>query len=118
MTMNGTEQIVRTTINGATIWVQQGNERFVRGDTAGAIADYDRAIASEPKLAIAWYAKGVVLDTAGKYAEAVGCYDRALASDPFDADCLFNKGVALAKLGRTEEAVATARIAVRSGMGI
>ena len=47
-----------------------------------AIKAYDEAIRLDPKLAIAWYNKGVALGDLGKYDEAIEAYDEAIRLDP------------------------------------
>ncbi len=75
-----------------------------RGDLAGAIAHYRRAIESHPDYVEAHYNLGGALIEKGEMAEALTHYRRAIELKPDDADSHNNYGAALRQLGRTNEA--------------
>ncbi|MEH2417216.1 MAG: tetratricopeptide repeat protein [Nostoc sp.] len=62
----------------AEAWFYQGNEQYMAGDFAGAIASYDRAIEIKPDYDSAWINRGVALDNLGRYEEAIASYDSAI----------------------------------------
>lgn len=53
-----------------------------RGDLAGAVEDYDRAILLDPSYWLALANRGIVLARLGRTAEASSSFDRALAAAP------------------------------------
>jgi tetratricopeptide (TPR) repeat protein len=91
--------------------VNRGAAYHRRGDLAAAIADYDKAIELDDKLAVAWYDRGLALiqqrqekaprlaarptgPSAGVAEPAIADLSRAIALDPKNADAYFNRGVA------------------------
>ena len=72
-----------------------------------AVACYERAVALDPRFAIAHFNRALALQAAGRLADAVAGYDAFLAADPGSADAWNNRGGALAALGRLDEAIAS-----------
>ncbi|MBK9117541.1 MAG: tetratricopeptide repeat protein [Betaproteobacteria bacterium] len=72
-----------------------------------ALACYDRALALDPRLAVAQFNRALALHTIGRHADAVAGYDALLAVDPGSADAWNNRGGALAALRRFDEALAS-----------
>ena len=77
--------------------------RAILGDTAGAISDCDRALASSHGNAQFLDSRGYAHLRAGDWAMAVADYDAALKQNPKMAVSLFGRGVAKAHLGKVEE---------------
>src|SRR3989338_2266635 len=82
-----------------------GVERCERGLYQEALSLFDEALEIDPKLAPAWYNKGVALGNLCRYEEAITCCEKALEIDPKYTSAWNNKGVALNNLGRYEEAI-------------
>ena len=83
------------------------------GDTAGATAAFDAALALAPNHAslLANYAN--FLGAAQRLPEALALYERALAAAPAQAEHWMNYGVSLLRAGETAKAVAALERAVR-----
>ncbi|OPX72736.1 MAG: lipoprotein NlpI [Methanoregulaceae archaeon PtaU1.Bin059] len=81
-----------------------GTESAHKGDYQGALAQFDRALSSDPHFAMAWHEKGNCLDELGRCEEALSSYDTAIQLDPHHAEAWFNKGLTLKKMGREKEA--------------
>jgi tetratricopeptide (TPR) repeat protein len=81
-------------INGCTASIQSSSGRDARaynnrgvaykakGDLNRAIADYNQAIALDPKYAVAYYNRGVMYNDKGDLDRAIADYNRAIALDP------------------------------------
>jgi serine/threonine protein kinase/Tfp pilus assembly protein PilF len=87
-------------------WSDKGGSLGALGRFEEAIACFDRALAIEPRDAMAWSNKGAVLVELGRCEDAIACFDKALASDPRHALAWHNKAGALVELGRRLEAMA------------
>src|SRR6185436_6206320 len=61
--------------DSAKKYVKHGLERFAKNDIAGAIADYDRAISVDPKLADAYLNRGKAKRAAGDLDGAIADYE-------------------------------------------
>jgi len=70
-----------------------------------ALGFFDKAIALEPKLAVAWNGRASVELTAGRTGPAIRDYERAIALDPGLLDTYINITVALREQGRYAEAL-------------
>ena len=71
-----------------------------------ALVAYDKALALNPRLELAWLGKGNVLMTLGLPAEALTACDTALTLNPSLEEGWFQKGNVLMALGRPMEALA------------
>src|SRR6266581_774903 len=63
-------------------YLKQGIERFNKGDLAGAIADYDRALNADPKFAEAYFNRGKARRAQGDLDGAIADYEAAAELDP------------------------------------
>ncbi|MBI4125836.1 MAG: tetratricopeptide repeat protein [Deltaproteobacteria bacterium] len=90
----------------ALFFHNRGTAKGELGRYAEEIADYDQALALNPKYATAYYNRGVAKGDIGRFAEAIADYDRALALDPKYATAYYNRGVAKEELGYWAEAKA------------
>ena len=75
------------------------------GELSAALADYDRIVALEPRLAEAHNNRGLMLHRLGREAEALDSCDRAIALAPDVSDAHVNRGNALHALGRRDDAL-------------
>ena len=71
-----------------------GSDKYAKGDLKGAIADYDHALKLDPKLAKAYYNRGLAKYDQGSYAEAIADYDQAIKLNPAYEDAFVNRGLA------------------------
>ena len=98
------QQAVALSAANAWIWVELGNVRYDQGDTAGALAHYSAALASEDYVS-AWANRA---ETWWQFREGQRCSDdadNALRLDPQYAYANEIKGRCLIDLGRAEEAL-------------
>ncbi|HUR37141.1 MAG TPA: tetratricopeptide repeat protein, partial [Terriglobales bacterium] len=66
------------------------------GDSAGALAAYDKAAETDPSnVAMYQFNKGATLTNIGKVDDAIAAYDKAIAADPNRADAYYYKGINL-----------------------
>jgi tetratricopeptide (TPR) repeat protein len=83
----------------ATDYFLKGNEKYDLEDYAGAMADYNQAIALDPNYAFAYVSRGTL-----KYVKlndlsgALIDYNRAIAADPKGADAFYSRGSLKEKL--------------------
>lgn len=80
------ERMIATAAKGsesaAAGQLSEGLQRAWRQDRDGAIAAFDQAIASQPRLALAWLNRGLVRQQAGDLAGAEADLDRAVRYAP------------------------------------
>jgi Flp pilus assembly protein TadD len=74
-------------------WFELGNQWFLAGRRADALACYQQAVALRPSHAEAWYNLGVVLSIENRVDEALRAYDAAIAQRPGYVDALNNAGI-------------------------
>jgi tetratricopeptide (TPR) repeat protein len=70
-----------------------------------AVADFTRAIALDPKVAVAWHNRGVAYRNLRQYDRAVEDCSKAIALDPKVAAAWYNRGVAYRNLRQYDKAV-------------
>jgi tetratricopeptide (TPR) repeat protein len=94
-------------------YLARGLDRHLRGDLAGAIADYDQAITrssdSEDK-AIAHLTRGNARKDQGDLVGAIDDYDQALAYHPSYAGTYLSRGQAHRELGDRDRAITDFRM--------
>jgi len=83
------------------------------GDHAGAIADYDAALAAVPGYADAWANRGVARASLGDRNAALRDLREAVRLDPARATFRFNLGIVLGDLGSWDGALAQLGEAIR-----
>ncbi|HEX9106140.1 MAG TPA: tetratricopeptide repeat protein [Longimicrobiales bacterium] len=81
-----------------------GDAARARGDAAGALTAYDRALELEPADAALLVASGVTLGELARWQDALARYGRALHADPGNSSVWLNLGVAFEALGNMEQA--------------
>ena len=77
-----------------------------RGNPAGSIADFDRAIASQPKNTQFYRGRSLALSAVGRYDEALRDAEHLVAVVPQQAESYYARGVARSGLGGDREAIA------------
>jgi tetratricopeptide (TPR) repeat protein len=87
------------------VLANRGAALRVLGRYDEALADYDAALASDPRSALAHNNRGVALGALGRHEEALEAYAQALALVPDYVDAHYNRGVSLAALNRHGEAI-------------
>jgi Tfp pilus assembly protein PilF len=60
----------------------------MKGERDKALAEYDRALAANPKQADAYVGRGLIYQAQGKLDQALAQYDRALAITPKHAEAI------------------------------
>ena len=70
-----------------------GNTKFTHKDYTGAIADYSKAIALNPKNANFWFNRGIAKNSLPDYSGAIEDYTKAIEINPTLADAYFNRGI-------------------------
>jgi predicted O-linked N-acetylglucosamine transferase (SPINDLY family) len=92
---------------------QRGNELLRRGELQGALECFERALALDPRDAVALTDCGTVLQELRRPEQAIAHYDRALRIAPASAVAYNNRGNALRTLRRYGEALESLEAALR-----
>ncbi|HTP90414.1 MAG TPA: tetratricopeptide repeat protein [Xanthobacteraceae bacterium] len=79
----------------------RGDVLRARGDSDGAIADYDQALTLLRDYLPALNGRGLAYQQMGNMAKAIADFDTALRLDPHDAKALYERGMAKRKSGDT-----------------
>ncbi len=85
--------------------VNIGTSLQEQGDTKGAIAQLEHAVALSPGFADAWYNLGATLEADGRPGDAFAVYGQTLAKNPDHPLAHGNLGVLLMKAGEPERAL-------------
>ncbi len=101
------EKILGTNIvsQDAINYNNQGVVKFKSGDNYGAISDYNRALAIDPKYGESYVNRGIAKFKLGNIAAAVSDYNRAIAINTQDAEAYYNRGIAEFELGDDRAAI-------------
>jgi len=86
--------------------VGRGNARGLKGDIAGAVADYDAAIARRADWWLPWFNRGAAKSRAGRDVDALADYTQALGLAPGEMPVRYNRGTTLLRLDKPAEAIA------------
>jgi tetratricopeptide (TPR) repeat protein len=100
------EASIRRAADRAAPYIVRSALRVRTGDSAGALADLDRAIELGPNLANAYNDRGALHRNEGRLVEAEVDFLQAARLDPTSAVIQFNLGALYNALGRAEEAEA------------
>lgn len=79
---------------------REGNERYLKGDYAGAVSRYESAAQAAPRDAALLYNLGNAYLKSGDTARAIAAYERSLLYEPRDKDAAWNLGYAKGLLAR------------------
>jgi len=82
-----------------------------------AIADYDEAIALNPRYSEAYNSRGIAFNKLGRFGEALADYNSAIASDPGNTKGYVNRGFLYLKVKQIGPAVSDFRKACELGEG-
>jgi tetratricopeptide (TPR) repeat protein len=93
-------------------YINRAYEYLQKGDHAGSIADYSKAIELDPARWDAFQGRAWALFKAGRHPEALRDAEASLKIKPNEAQTLDTRGHILEALGRREEAVADFRRAL------
>jgi tetratricopeptide (TPR) repeat protein len=85
----------------------------VKGDYAGAEAEFREAIRLGPDIAVTHFNLGNALSKQGKLPEAIAAYREAIRLEPATDAYHYSLGAALGDQGKTSEAIAAYREAIR-----
>ena len=81
-------------------FVAAGNAKFKANDLDGAVADYSKALAINPKLANAWKFRGLTKSMKGDWNGCLTDLNAAVAIEPRNQDFLATRAFAYVQLGR------------------
>jgi tetratricopeptide (TPR) repeat protein len=87
-------------------WFARAVAQQKLGDLAGAIADYEQALALNPQHAAAYYNRGTARQDQGDLARAIADYEQAIALNPQYAAAYNNRGTARQDQGDLARAIA------------
>ena len=79
---------------------------FKKGDSAGAIEDFSKAIASGQKVAVAYTCRGFAYFQKEDYYSAIADFTQALKADPTISEAYTFRGLSYDHLGYIDEAIA------------
>jgi len=85
--------------------LKKGEDLLLQGRYERALKAFDEAIELNPKEAMPWFNRGIVLGELGRNEESLRDFDRAIEIDPNFGEAWFNKAVILQKQGMSKEAI-------------
>jgi tetratricopeptide (TPR) repeat protein len=89
----------------AYAYTNRGATKSTLGNNQGAIGDFDRAIAINPKFATAYTNRGIAKSNLGNKQGAMSDFNLALAIDPKYAQAYLNRGADKSDLGNHQGAI-------------
>jgi len=103
-------------LRGEGLFILSGEYKCGKGDLAGALADFNRALEINPKEPEPYTRRGVIREIQGDFAEAVSDYDKVIELKPDGSDWerLYRQTL-LWRLGRTPEDFAKVLAGCREG---
>jgi len=87
-------------------WAAEGAMRGRQGQFDRAVQCFEKAIALDPDLAIAWHYNSCGLIKLQRFEDALACDDKAIALDPQHPEYWHQKGLTLKHMRRFEDALA------------
>ncbi len=99
-----TDVIAKYPQNHHGYWIR-GNVKYGKGDMAGALRDYDKALECDPSFATAYVNRGCIYNILNEYGPALRDLDRAINMDTTIAEAYNNRGWARYNLGGKAAAV-------------
>lgn len=94
----------QTTTAAARFYAQRGNERYAQDKLEQAIADYDTALAIDPRNAAVFNARGLTWLALKDYGLAIRDLNQAIKLAPDFAAAYANRGLARLRQGREAKA--------------
>ncbi len=88
----------------ADSYTRRGNAWFAKGDSDGALADYNQAIKLAPRFAKAWSSRGILWKAKGYLRRAEEDLTHAIELQPKLADAYAHRGLARLLQGRAGDA--------------
>lgn len=92
----------------------RGNELLDKGDKAGALADFNHAIAVQPQHSRGWANRGSLYFKDGKPLDALKDMNQAVSLDMRNPRLLNNRGLMFDAIGKNDEALADFNAALQS----
>lgn len=83
------------------------------GDMESAVQSCDRALEMDPRLAKAWYDRGIAQSESGQQGDALADFSRAIELETQFADAYNARGLVLARMDRLDEALQDFRMAAQ-----
>jgi tetratricopeptide (TPR) repeat protein len=96
----------------AAAYIARGNDSWRKGNWDRARADYDAALAFDPRSAVAYYNRGCARQARGDFQGALEDYNRAIEINPKHAASHSNRGSVYYSLGLPDEALEACNRAV------
>jgi tetratricopeptide (TPR) repeat protein len=84
----------------------QATNKLRTGDLAGALKDYNQAIAQNPKDADLYVNRGIALDELGQHQQAITDYTKALELKPDQVLAYYNRANAHQQIKENDKAIA------------
>jgi len=103
----GSTPTIAREFDHAEAYYKRANALNGLGRWEASLADYDQAIAIDPKYANAYCNRGTVLERLNRCEEALASYDRTVELNPGDFLAYYNRGSVLQRLERFDEALAS-----------
>ena len=97
----------------ASAYYGRANARNAGGDIDGALADYDEAIRTDPKLVAAYVSRGVARHKKGDDNNALVDFDRAVQLDSNNTNAYFIRGLFRQQKGNLDGALADYDVTIR-----
>ena len=97
----------------AETYLFRGYEKFMSGDSEGAIADYTQAVRLKPDSADAYLLRGLAKSVLGQNMSAIADFDTAIRLEPNDAYNYHSRGRVKLDLGQNMSAIIDFDAAIR-----
>jgi tetratricopeptide (TPR) repeat protein/S1-C subfamily serine protease len=96
----------------AYTYYNRGNAKSALGNKQAAIADFDRAIALNPKFIEAYNNRGIAKSVLGNRQAAIADFDFTIALNPKSAGAYINRGIIQSSLGNRQAAIGDFNLAI------
>ena len=99
--------------DSATEHLNRGNDWFAKQEYDKALADYNQALAINPRYAPAYCFRGAAWNNQEQYDKALADYNQAIAIDSQYATAFHKRGVVWEKMGEFEKAITDYQQAIK-----